>query len=121
MRLIAYHAQQCAEKSLKAVLVLQGIDFPYTHDLSRLIRLCPKDASWIPVATKAESLTIYAAATRYPGGELEVTRREAVASVKVASRLRTLICEDIVHRVREQHGRSGLAILALDANVKLKD
>ena len=27
-RLLAYHAQQCAEKHLKALLVFRGIDFP---------------------------------------------------------------------------------------------
>ena len=27
-RLVAYHAQQCAEKYLKAFLVLRGVDFP---------------------------------------------------------------------------------------------
>ena len=29
-RLLAYHAQQCAEKHLKAFLVYQRTDFPYT-------------------------------------------------------------------------------------------
>ena len=33
-RLIAYHAQQCVEKNLKAYLVYHGIDFPYTHNIS---------------------------------------------------------------------------------------
>jgi HEPN domain-containing protein len=31
-RLIAYHAQQCAEKCLKAYLVLRHVDFPCTHN-----------------------------------------------------------------------------------------
>ena len=31
-RLIAFHAQQCAEKYLKAFLVLREIEFPYTHE-----------------------------------------------------------------------------------------
>jgi HEPN domain-containing protein len=35
-RLIAYHAQQCAEKHLKAFLVYHEIDFPYTHNIGRL-------------------------------------------------------------------------------------
>jgi HEPN domain-containing protein len=30
---VAFHAQQCAEKYLKALLVFEGIDFPKTHDL----------------------------------------------------------------------------------------
>jgi len=33
---IAYLAQQCAEKYLKALLVSRGIDFPRTHDLTVL-------------------------------------------------------------------------------------
>lgn len=37
-KLIAYHAQQCAEKSLKAYLVYKHIDFPYTHNISVLLR-----------------------------------------------------------------------------------
>jgi HEPN domain len=32
-RLVAYHAQQCAEKALKAYLVRHRIDFPYTHNM----------------------------------------------------------------------------------------
>jgi len=43
-RLIAYHAQQCAEKYLKAYLVSAGVDFPYTHNISRLLELCEQHA-----------------------------------------------------------------------------
>ena len=32
-----YHAQQCAEKSLKACLIAMGTTPPYTHDLVELI------------------------------------------------------------------------------------
>ena len=32
-RLIAYHAQQCAEKYIKSFLVFHEIEFPYTHNL----------------------------------------------------------------------------------------
>ena len=40
-RLVAYHAQQCAEKCLKAYLVAGMTDFPYTHQCRRASRtLC---------------------------------------------------------------------------------
>ena len=39
-RLIAYHAQQCAEKYLKAFLVYHNVDFPYTHSIRVLLKLC---------------------------------------------------------------------------------
>ena len=49
-RLIAYHAQQCAEKYLKAYLVSRGVDFPYTHNIARLVELCaaPSPMDWDP-------------------------------------------------------------------------
>ena len=31
---ICFHAQQCAEKYLKALLTFQGIDFTKTHDIA---------------------------------------------------------------------------------------
>jgi len=37
---ICFHAEQCAEKYLKAWLVEQGADFPKTHDLELLAKLC---------------------------------------------------------------------------------
>jgi len=35
-----YHTQQCAEKSLKAYLILREADPPHTHDLVELNNLC---------------------------------------------------------------------------------
>jgi len=36
---ICFHAQQCAEKYLKALLVSQSLDFPRTHDMRLLVQL----------------------------------------------------------------------------------
>ncbi len=38
---VCFHAQQCVEKYLKALLVLRRCDFPRTHDLERLRDLLP--------------------------------------------------------------------------------
>jgi HEPN domain len=35
--IVGFHAQQSAEKAMKAVLVVSGDDFPWTHDLRHLI------------------------------------------------------------------------------------
>ncbi len=56
-RLIAYHAQQCAEKYLKALLVFNRIDFPYTHNISRLLELCPMSDDWKNTIIDAEELS----------------------------------------------------------------
>ncbi len=41
---VCFHAQQCVEKYLKATLVLEGIDFPRTHNLKSLLELLPTRA-----------------------------------------------------------------------------
>ena len=37
---ICFHAQQCAEKYLKGFLTFYEIDFPKTHSVEELVRLC---------------------------------------------------------------------------------
>ena len=46
-RLVAYHAQQCVEKLLKAYLIYQGVDFPYTHNISALLELTHRMAVFV--------------------------------------------------------------------------
>lgn len=84
-RLVAYHAQQCAEKCLKAYLVHNRIDFPYTHNISRLLELCGEGAYWVESLLDAEELSFYAVTTRYPGEEEEVTREEALRAIDLAT------------------------------------
>ena len=91
-RLVAYHAQQCAEKYLKAYLIFCGIDFPYTHDISELLELCGyTGANWVDVLQEAEELTLYATATRYPRVSDKVSKEEAYNSINIADRLRQVI------------------------------
>ena len=87
-RLIACHAQQCAEKCLKAYLVFHSEDFPYTHNIRRLLKLCGKHATWPHSLKDAEELTPYAITTRYPGEDREVTETEATSAVEIARRVR---------------------------------
>jgi HEPN domain-containing protein len=87
-RLVAYHAQQCAEKCLKAFLVYHNVEFPYTHNIRRLLTLCESYAMWTPVLREAEELTAYAITVRCPGEDTVVTEEEARRSVSVAERVR---------------------------------
>jgi HEPN domain-containing protein len=87
-RLIAYHAQQCAEKYLKAFLVYHNIDFPYTHSIRVLLKLCSNLATWTQALEDAEELSFYAITTRYPGEELEVTEAEAKRAIDLARKVR---------------------------------
>jgi len=90
-RLVAYHAQQCAEKYLKAYLVYRRVDFPYTHNISILLELCSEHADWPKKLEDAEELTQYVITTRYPGEDTVVTKEEAQRAVKIAQRVRKQI------------------------------
>lgn len=89
--LIAYHAQQCAEKHLKAYLVLRGVDFPFTHNIARLLELCSEQGSWADSLREAEVLTPFAVTTRYPSGIEEVTIGEACRAIRIAEQVRQVV------------------------------
>ena len=89
--LVAYHAQQCAEKCLKAYLVLRGVDFPFTHNIARLLELCSEQSGWAENLQDAEELTPFAITTRYPGIDEPVTEAEARRAVKIAVDVRERI------------------------------
>jgi len=47
---VCFHAQQCAEKYLKALLVWTSTDFPKTHDLVILTRLATEASRLVTTA-----------------------------------------------------------------------
>ena len=89
-KLIAFHAQQCAEKYLKAFLALKKVDFPYTHNISLLLEMSSKNAEWVKALREAETLTDYAVTARYPGTE-KVTKEDAEIAVKIANKVRSVV------------------------------
>ena len=46
---IGFHAQQAAEKLLKAALVVRGVDYPRTHNLGVLIELLSNAGVALPI------------------------------------------------------------------------
>ncbi len=80
-----FNAQQAAEKAIKAVLVLQGIDFPYVHDLTRLMSMLEDSGETIPDRVRrAAVLSRFAAQTRYPSVEEPVTEQEYSEAIAIA-------------------------------------
>jgi HEPN domain-containing protein len=65
--IVAFHAQQAVEKSLKAVLADNGVEFPFTHDLEGLMELCGSHAIEVPqlLVDSAGQLSPYAVHLRY--------------------------------------------------------
>ncbi len=61
-----FHAQQAAEKFLKAYLICYGIRFPFVHDLDQLIDLCAtRDPTFQELLPIGDMLTPYAVELRY--------------------------------------------------------
>jgi HEPN domain-containing protein len=81
-----FHAQQAAEKSLKAFLIWHEQPFPLTHDLARLLRLCVSIDSGIATGVEpALDLTQFAARFRYPGEDDVPSIEEAQLWVAAAA------------------------------------
>ncbi|NLF82867.1 MAG: HEPN domain-containing protein [Candidatus Gastranaerophilales bacterium] len=80
-----FELQQCAEKALKALLLHRNIDFPKTHDLSKLIKLIKDNGIFVPESIlDATKLIKYAITTRYPESFDPVTKEEYEEAVKIA-------------------------------------
>ena len=80
-----FHAQQCVEKALKALLTRYEIQFPRTHAIELLLDLL-KEAG-IAVSNDVDEsfvLSQYAVQTRYPGEWEPVTKEEAQHAVEQA-------------------------------------
>lgn len=80
-----FHAQQCAEKYMKALLVSKKAIFPKTHDLLMLNNLCSEAGILLEIDPKLlNTLTDYAVRTRYPGeGPALEGAREALEIAKL--------------------------------------
>jgi HEPN domain-containing protein len=79
--IIGFHAQQTVEKALKATLASRGVEFPFSHDLARLMELC--DSAGVPLPSALDDvdrLTPYGVRLRYGSAVAgDVTPTQAVA------------------------------------------
>jgi len=83
-----FHAQQCAEKALKALLVYKKKPFPRTHVLEYLLDLLKEAGVAVPPEIdEAFQLTQYAVETRYPGEWQPVLPEEARTALETAARV----------------------------------
>ena len=84
---VCFHAQQCAEKYLKALLTRDQITFPKTHDLLDLLELARRsDPATELLRSYLEYLEPYAVNLRYPGEC--ATRTEAQRSMRAITQVR---------------------------------
>ena len=82
---LCFHAQQAAEKAIKALMIRRGIEFPYVHDLSVLLAIVAEAGEDVPESVRlSRQLTPYAAATRYPGIAERVTEEDHADAIRLA-------------------------------------
>ena len=84
-----FHAQQCAEKYLKALLVARGQEFSKTHDLIVIKDECERVGILLAFPEdRLARLSYYAVRVRYPGDDPTLDEaREAVAIARDVRRL----------------------------------
>lgn len=89
---VCFHAQQCIEKLLKALLIERNIAPPYTHNLIHLAELIGSE----PLQPRIEDLkllSLYAVGIRYP---LEFAdRAESEEAVAACIRIRKILLTDL--------------------------
>lgn len=88
---VCFHAQQCVEKYIKALLCFYEIDFYRTHNITTLLALLPVHFQPELSAEEQERLNDYAVAVRYPDDYEPVSLAEAERAVQVARRVRTQV------------------------------
>jgi HEPN domain-containing protein len=85
---VCFHAQQAAEKYLKAACVEAGIDFPRTHDVAALLALlAPSSLALVGLDEPANLLASCAVEVRYPGRSSD--REDAREALKAAEAIRS--------------------------------
>lgn len=91
----AFHAQQCAEKYLKARLEEAGIPFGKTHNLIALVTLVlAVEPTWTILQSHLNALNVYAVAYRYP--VFSASKADANDAVKA--------CREVRRQIRQGFG-----------------
>jgi len=88
---VCFHAQQCVEKYLKALLVSRSLDFPKTHDLRLLMQKIPAEINLKLHIEEVVSLNRYTIEARYPGDWEPFNRKEADKAVRIARMVRKAV------------------------------
>lgn len=87
---VCFHAHQCAEKYLKALLVSHGCPIPKTHDLAQLAGLLKSHEPTVElIVDLCHRLNPYAVEFRYPGER--ATQREAVWTANASREIRRFV------------------------------
>jgi HEPN domain-containing protein len=104
---VCFHCQLGAEKFIKAFLVYQGKQFPFSHNLADLVAICIQvDEAFASIQRKAEMLTPFAVEIRYPDDFYTPTVAEANEAYAIATEIRDFILARLDDNFSHQHDMS---------------
>ena len=84
---VGFHAQQAAEKLLKAALRAARVEYPYTHILDYLLRLLAKEGAEIPEGLReVRYLTAFAGRLRYEALDEDLAPTMGLAQMRALIR-----------------------------------
>lgn len=87
-----FHAQQAAEKCLKAYLDYHKVVIPKIHNLLELLDLClPFNPDFTHLKTVLRALNNYSVTPRYPDELVELTFEDAKEAYQAALQVKTFI------------------------------
>lgn len=91
-----FHAQQAAEKYLKALLTWHQIEFPKTHDIEQLLELVePAIGEAISSINNSSELTPYGVDIRYPGDLPDPDLAETRRALELARKVRDNVLREL--------------------------
>ena len=68
--IFGFHVQQAIEKSLKAWIIAIGVEFPFTHNLARLLAILEENGCDVESFWDLVEYTAYAVNFRYDAAEM---------------------------------------------------
>ena len=84
--IFGFHAQQAIEKAFKAWLAQNGIEYPLTHDLSRLLLLLEESGEDVTAYWPLVEFNMFAVQARYESGlmalEEPLDRASIISSIE---------------------------------------
>ncbi len=90
--IVAFHAQQAAEKYLKALLTRHQVEFPKTHIIRRLlILLHPVDPSLAADLNESNWLSPFGAEIRYPGDRPQTVPGDELRAQRLVQTVRDTV------------------------------
>jgi HEPN domain-containing protein len=90
--MVAFHAQQSAEKFLKGFILLNNKKLNRSHDLVMLIKTCQEiDKKFVDIKEEAGYLTPFAIDVRYPVFYPIIEKKMAEKAVEMAENIKKFI------------------------------